>query len=79
MESFHTLLKKEHVYQRPTYQTFEEARRKNLSYVQGFYKNRRIHSALTFLSAVEFEKKILAAKHKKSLVKSVLIIDSNPI
>ncbi|NEU39025.1 transposase [Enterococcus faecium] len=28
IESFHALLKKEHVSQRPIYQTFEEARRK---------------------------------------------------
>ncbi|HHX0197446.1 TPA: transposase [Enterococcus faecalis] len=61
IESFHALLKKEHVYQRPTYQTFEEARRQIFSYVQGVYNNHRIHSALAYLSPVEFEKKILAA------------------
>ncbi|HGC6085814.1 IS3 family transposase [Enterococcus devriesei] len=54
MESFHALLKKEHVSQRPIYQTFEEARRQIFSYVQGFYNNHRIHSALAYLSPVEF-------------------------
>lgn len=61
IESFHALLKKEHVYQRSTYQNFEEARRQIFSYVQGFYNNRRIHSALAYLSPAEFEQKILAA------------------
>ena len=36
IESFHALLKKEHVYQRPTYHTFEEAKRQIFSYVQLF-------------------------------------------
>ncbi|HFJ7382060.1 TPA: IS3 family transposase, partial [Enterococcus faecium] len=54
IESFHALLKKEHVSQRPIYQTFEEARRQIFSYVQGFYNNHRIHSALAYLSPVEF-------------------------
>lgn len=36
IESFHALLKKEHVYQRPTCHTFEEARRQIFSYVQLF-------------------------------------------
>ncbi|MBW9323970.1 DDE-type integrase/transposase/recombinase [Enterococcus casseliflavus] len=31
IEAFHALLKKEHVYQRPAYQTFEESRRKILN------------------------------------------------
>ncbi|HAZ0642428.1 TPA: IS3 family transposase [Enterococcus faecium] len=47
-------MKKEHVSQRPIYQTFEEARRQIFSYVQGFYNNHRIHSALAYLSPVEF-------------------------
>ncbi|EMW5903828.1 TPA: transposase [Enterococcus faecium] len=54
IESFHALLKKEHVSQRPIYQTFEEARRQIFSYVQGFYNNHRIHSPLAYLSPVEF-------------------------
>lgn len=61
IESFHALLKKEHVYQRPIYQNFEEAKLQIFSYVQGFYNNRRIHSALAYLSPAEFEQKILAA------------------
>lgn len=61
IESFHASLKKEHVYQRPIYQTFEEAKLEIFNYVQGFYNNRRIHSALAYLSPMEFEQKILAA------------------
>jgi len=40
MESFHALQKKEHVYQRPIYQNFEEAKVEIFSYIQGFYNNR---------------------------------------
>ncbi|OJG40579.1 IS3 family transposase [Enterococcus gilvus] len=65
IESFHVLLKKEHVYQRPTYQTFEGARRQIFSYVQGFYNTRRIRSVLTYLSPVAFEKKYLLLNIKK--------------
>lgn len=61
IESFHALLKKEHVYQRPIYQNFEEAKVAIFSYVQGFYDNRRIHSALAYLSPSQFEQSILAA------------------
>lgn len=61
IESFHALLKKEHVYQRPVYQKFEEAKIEIFSYVQGFYNNRRIHSALAYLSPSQFEQRILAA------------------
>lgn len=61
IESFHALLKKEHVYQRPVYQNFEEAKVEVFSYVQGFYNNRRIHSALAYLSPSQFEHEILVA------------------
>lgn len=61
IESFHALLKKEHVYQRPVYQNFEEAKVEIFIYVQGFYNNRRIHSALAYLSPSQFEQAILAA------------------
>lgn len=61
IESFHALLKKEHVYQRPIYQNFEEAKVEIFSYVQGFYNNRRIHSSLAYLSPSQFEQEILAA------------------
>lgn len=61
IESFHALLKKEHVYQRPIYQNFEEAKVAIFSYVQGFYNNRRIHSALAYLSPSQFEQAVLAA------------------
>ncbi|EPH59399.1 hypothetical protein D931_03970 [Enterococcus faecium 13.SD.W.09] len=49
------------MYQRPTYRNFEEAKRQIFSYVQGFYNNHRIHSALAYSSPTEFEKKIQAA------------------
>lgn len=61
IESFHALLKKEHVYQRSIYQNFEEAKVEIFSYVQGFYNNRRIHSSLAYLSPSQFEQEILAA------------------
>lgn len=61
MESFHALLKKEHVYQRPFFSNFEEAKLQVFSYVQGFYNNRRIHSALAYLSPNKFEQEISAA------------------
>lgn len=61
IESFHALLKKEHVYQRSIYQNFEEAKVEIFSYVQGFYNNRRIHSSLAYLSPNQFEQEILAA------------------
>ncbi|WP_157456751.1 IS3 family transposase [Carnobacterium maltaromaticum] len=55
MESFHTSLKKRHVYQRPTYSKLEEAKTQLFSYVQGLYNNRRIHSALAYLTPSQFE------------------------
>jgi len=61
IESFHASLKKEHVYQQPIYQNFEESKIEIFSYVQGFYNNRRIHSSLSYLSPSQFEQKILAA------------------
>ncbi|WP_257644684.1 IS3 family transposase [Listeria monocytogenes] len=61
IESFHALLKKEHVYQRSAYSNFEEAKLQVFSYVQGFYNNRRIHSSLAYLSPNKFEQKISAA------------------
>lgn len=61
IESFHALLKKEYVYQRPVYQNFEEAKVEIFSHVQGFYNNRRIHSALAYLSPSQFDQAILAA------------------
>lgn len=61
IELFHALVKKEHVYQRPIYQNFKEAKVEIFSYVQGFYNNRRIHSSLDYLSPSQFEQEILAA------------------
>ena len=61
IQSFHVSLKKEHVYQRPTYTTFEEAKTQLFSYVQGFYNNRRIHSVLAYLTPSQFEQHILSA------------------
>lgn len=61
IESFHALLKKEHVYQRPAYFNFEEAKHHVFSYVQGFYNNRRIHSAIAHLSPNKFEQKFSVA------------------
>lgn len=76
IESFHALLKKEHVYQRTVYRNFEEAKVEIFTYVQGFYNNRRIHSASAYVFPSQFGKAILAAS--KSLAKSVLSIKSDP-
>ena len=55
MESFHANLKKEHIYQRPLYTSFEEAKLDIFRYIYGFYNTRRIHSSLGYLTPLEFE------------------------
>ncbi len=41
--------------------TLDEAKVEISSYVQGFYNNRKIHSALAYVSPSQFEQTILAA------------------
>lgn len=56
-ESFHSLLKKEWLYQKKIY-TLEDAYREIYNYIEGFYNPIRIHSSLGYLSPIDFEKSI---------------------
>ena len=55
-ESFHSLIKKECLYQKDIY-TFQDAYREIFNYIEGFYNPRRIHSSLGYVSPDLFEKK----------------------
>jgi len=59
MESFHASLKKEEVYLRH-YIDFNDAKLNLFDYIEGFYNRNRIHSAINFLSPVEYESLILS-------------------
>jgi transposase InsO family protein len=54
MESFFATLKTERVYHR-SYRTRAEAKTDLFAYIEGFYNRQRRHSALGYLSPVEFE------------------------
>jgi putative transposase len=54
MESFFSTLKRELVH-RETYATREEASRSLFEYIEVFYNRRRLHSALGYLSPVQYE------------------------
>ena len=56
-ESFHSLLKKEWLYQKKLY-TFDDAYREIYNYIEGFYNPIRIHSSLGYISPNSFEKNI---------------------
>ena len=58
MEAFHSVLKKEEVYQ-THYYDFEHAKLRLFNYIEGFYNRNRIHSAIGFKSPVQFEKLLL--------------------
>lgn len=60
-ESFHSLLKKECLYQKKIY-SFEDAYREIYNYIEGFYNPIRIHSSIGYLSPSDFEKKLEVAK-----------------
>jgi transposase InsO family protein len=59
IEAFHSLLKKEEVYLN-RYYDFEHAKRRLFDYIEGFYNRNRIHSALGFISPVNFENLFLS-------------------
>ena len=54
-ESFHSLLKKECLYQQNIY-TKEQAYRFIYDYIEGFYNPIRIHSSIGYVSPIDFEK-----------------------
>ena len=54
IESFHSVLKKELIYLNK-YQTREEAKKSIFEYIEVFYNRVRRHSALGYLSPVEYE------------------------
>ena len=56
MESFFHTLKTERVHHRE-YTTRDEARRDLFGYIEGFYNSRRLHSALDYLSPVDYERR----------------------
>ena len=58
IESFHSALKKELIYQKK-YQTRDEAKISIFDYLVGFYNSRRIHSTLGYVSPNVFEKQYL--------------------
>ena len=55
--SFHSLIKKEYLYQHKIY-TFEDAYRVIFDYIEGFYNPIRIHSSLGYLSPNDFENQL---------------------
>ena len=54
IESFHAILKKELEYTK-TFRDYKHARMELFQYIEGFYNRKRIHSALNYLSPVQFE------------------------
>jgi transposase InsO family protein len=60
MESFFKTLKVERVY-RQRYRTRDEARADIVNWIEGFYNARRLHSALSYQSPLQFEQGLRAA------------------
>lgn len=56
-ESFHSLIKKEHLYQLDLF-TIDDVKRECFKYIEGFYNPKRIHSSLNYLSPIEFENQL---------------------
>ena len=54
IESFHAIIKKEEVY-RNIYKTYEDAKLAIFSYIEGWYNNKRLHSAINYRTPNEFE------------------------
>lgn len=66
-ESFHSLIKKEHLYQIDLF-TIDDVKRECQVYIEGFYNSKRIHSALNYLSPIEFEKQPFSQKPPQKTV-----------
>lgn len=54
MESFHSILKKELIYCRPTFRTKQQACQEIYRYIEFFYNRKRIHGSLGYMSPVRF-------------------------
>ena len=57
IESFHSVLKKELIYQNKI-RTFKETKESLFEYIEGWYNSRRIQKKLGYLSPLEFSKKL---------------------
>jgi len=55
IEAFHSILKEELIC-RKSYEGIEEVEKDLFKYIEGFYNNRRVHSALGDLSPNEYER-----------------------
>ena len=62
------ILKRERVHRR-TFETREQAQLEKFEYIETFYNRLRMHSALGFMSPVEFEGKMAKAK-KEGIVEN---------
>lgn len=61
-ESFHSLIKKECLYQHTLYH-YSDTYALIFEYIEGFYNTTRIHSSLGYLSPTEFEKNYFSSKN----------------
>jgi len=55
IESFHSVIKKELIFHE-RYQTRKEAKRSIFTYIMTFYNYKRIHSAINYMSPLQYEK-----------------------
>lgn len=56
IESFHSIIKKELIHHQE-YQTRNETMFSIVEYILTFYNSKRVHSTLSYMSPIEFEKK----------------------
>lgn len=61
-ESFHSLIKKECLYQHTLYH-YDDTKSLIFEYIEGFYNTTRIHSSLGYLSPLEFENIYFSSKN----------------
>ncbi len=57
---------------RKTFETREQAQLEIFEYIEAFYNRLRMHSALGFMSPVEFEEK-MASENKEEVVENAAI------
>ena len=58
IESFHSIIKKELIFHEK-YRTREQAKRSIFNYIMTFYNYKRIHSAINYMSPLQYEKMYL--------------------